>query len=215
VTLFDIDDYGIGHPAQYPNVAIAHFDTIVPTGATVLDPFAGKGGIHRLPNRFTVGVELEPEWASDHPRTLTGDATALPFAANSFDCVVTSPAYGNRLADSYAGDGTLRFSYRISLGRPLTAGSGASLHWGDEYRTMHETALKEMIRVTKPDGLVVINMKDHQRQGEHQPVCDWWAHTMTGHDLTIIDRILMHSGGIGFAKHPNRSPEEIIIGRVP
>jgi hypothetical protein len=34
---------------------------------------------------------------------------------------------------------------------------------------------------------------------------------MTDHGLTITDRILMHSGGIGFAKHPNKAPEEIIV----
>lgn len=207
-----------GHPATFPEAIYGFFDQIVPANANVLDPFAGKGGIHKLNGlngRTTTGIELEAEWAECHPRTIVGTALDLPFSDNEFDAVVTSPAYGNRLADSYAGDGTLRFSYRISLGRPLTDGSGAGLHWGDDYRTMHETALKEMIRVTKPEGLIVINMKDHQRQGEHQAVCDWWAYTMTDHGLTITDRILMHSGGIGFAKHPNKAPEEIIVTTKP
>lgn len=70
----------------------------------VLDPFAGTGGIHELAQADTietVGIELQPEWASAHPDTQVGDATALPFADGSFSAVVTSPCYGNRMADHH------------------------------------------------------------------------------------------------------------------
>lgn len=70
----------------------------------VLDPFAGTGGIHDLAQADTietVGVELQPEWASAHPDTQVGDATALPFPAGSFGGIVTSPCYGNRMADHH------------------------------------------------------------------------------------------------------------------
>jgi SAM-dependent methyltransferase len=71
----------------------------------VLDPFAGVGRVHQLPVELpllTVGVELEHEWAAAGG-SLCGDATALPFADESFDAVATSPCYGNRMADSYDG----------------------------------------------------------------------------------------------------------------
>lgn len=70
----------------------------------VLDPFAGVGRIHDLPKRIakTVGVELEPEWASCRSGTRRGDATKLPPRwTGRFDVVATSPCYGNRMADSH------------------------------------------------------------------------------------------------------------------
>ncbi len=70
----------------------------------VLDPFAGIGRIHDLPRRTcdTVGVELEPEWASARSATIVGDATQLPAEwTRTFDAVATSPCYANRLADSH------------------------------------------------------------------------------------------------------------------
>lgn len=71
----------------------------------VLDPFAGVGGIHQLraAGYETVGVELEPEWACASQWTIVGDSRGLPFPDGRFDAVVTSPAYGNRMADSYDG----------------------------------------------------------------------------------------------------------------
>lgn len=102
----------ITHPAKYSRPIIdtirTHLRTLLPSGplapVRILDPFAGVGGIHELaPEYDTTGIELEPEWAACHPRTTVGDATQLPFVNGWFDAVVTSPAYGNRMADSYDG----------------------------------------------------------------------------------------------------------------
>lgn len=100
------------HPAKYTNVIVEAISATVNRHLgwghiRVLDPFAGVGGIHALAfgndeiGITTVGVELEPEWAAADPRTIVGDATALPFADSSFDCVATSPCYGNRVADHH------------------------------------------------------------------------------------------------------------------
>ena len=75
----------------------------------VLDPFAGTGRIHGLGGVVggigvdTVGVELEPEWAQMSPGTIVGDALNVVemFGARSFDAVMTSPCYGNRMADHH------------------------------------------------------------------------------------------------------------------
>jgi hypothetical protein len=68
----------------------------------VLDPFAGVGGIHTLhdpPWVETYGLEIEPEWAEQNSRTVTGDILTYDFGGAMFDVIATSPCYGNRMAD--------------------------------------------------------------------------------------------------------------------
>jgi hypothetical protein len=69
----------------------------------VLDPFAGVGGVHELrPQYATFGVEIEEEWASASPYTFCADSTSLPIHwTEMFQAVVTSPTYGNRMADHH------------------------------------------------------------------------------------------------------------------
>lgn len=81
------------------------------TAGTVLDPYAGIGGIHALrdllPGIDTLGVEIEEPFAACHPDTLWGDSRELAKRigdrAGTITAVVTSPDYGNRLADQYLG----------------------------------------------------------------------------------------------------------------
>jgi SAM-dependent methyltransferase len=66
-------------------------------------------------------------------------------------------------------------------GGDLVPGSAAGMHWGREYRMLHRDALNEMVRVTKPGGLLVVNMSNHLKtlvRGEppvEQQVVEWWV----------------------------------------
>ncbi len=141
--------------------------------ARVLDPFAGVGGIHVLPNP-TWGVELEFEWASQHPRNIVGDALHLPFPDATFDAIATSPTYSNRMADHHeAKDLSHRNTYRHTLGRPLSSGSSAGMQWGEAYRDFHIAAWTEAKRVLRRQGLFVLNCSDHIRKGERVEVVAW------------------------------------------
>lgn len=91
----------VPHPAKFSPEVLEVLDRWVEPGWRVLDPFAGTGLIHTLDQAETWGVEIEPEWATMHPRTIVGDALRLPFADDSFDAIATSPTYGNRMADSH------------------------------------------------------------------------------------------------------------------
>ena len=160
-------------------------------------------GIH-VP--IILGVELEPEWANEGLNTACGDAATIRFdevlakatpgvtlwqrsVTPGNAVIVTSPAYGGRMADQYLGTpeeqrvraetGKLprRRSYAISLGRRLSAGSGAALQWGKSYRDMH---LNVMLNWADWGvGGAVINISDHFRDGVLQPVSSWWIEAMT------------------------------------
>ncbi len=103
----------VNHPAKFSapivaelRAALAHWSPVTPLfPPSVLDPFAGVGGVHELASAGydTTGLELEADWAATHPRTICGNATAMPFDAGSFDIITTSPCYGNRMADTYDG----------------------------------------------------------------------------------------------------------------
>lgn len=103
----------VNHPAKFSapilaelRAALAHWAPATPLfPLSVLDPFAGVGGVHELAaaGYDTTGLELEADWAATHPRTVQGNATAMPFEDGSFDVIATSPCYGNRMADTYDG----------------------------------------------------------------------------------------------------------------
>lgn len=110
------------HPAKYsPEI----MDVIakwcyrnLPERSSVLDPFAGVGRIHQLSGedalaapQETYAIELEPEWAIQSAvegDTWCGDM--FDFASRDiddrpwrflFDAIITSPTYGNRMADNH------------------------------------------------------------------------------------------------------------------
>jgi len=147
----------------------------------VLDPFAGIGKVHSLPRILSLGVELEPEWANQHRQTIVGDSRFLPFPSGFFDGVITSPAYGNRMADHHdAKDDSRRITYRHTLGRELTDGNSGKMQWGLNYRTLHRRVWAECRRVTTDDGFFILNISDHVRAGVVVPVSEWhWKTLMT------------------------------------
>jgi SAM-dependent methyltransferase len=201
-----------GHPAKYSTDIIAQIGELLHGYDPVLDPFAGAGGIHQLSNR-TVGVELEPEWADQHPDTIPGDALALPFPDESFPAIATSPTYGNRMADNHdAKDGSHRATYRHMLGRDLSDSNSGGLQWGAEYRDFHERAWKEAVRVLQPDGRFVLNIKDHIRNGQWQDVAAWHINTIEGLGLHIVAiRPIVSSGNQFAANADKRVPAELVL----
>lgn len=213
------------HPAKFSpaimteiRASIAHWAPTSPLfPVTVLDPFAGPGGVHQLAGDGyeTTGLEIEADWAAGHDRTICGDSTAMVFPDASFDVVVTSPCYGNRMADTYdgsrdrcttctgggvieelepdtgetswvecprcAGSGlatSKRYTYRTYLGHDLAEGSAAGLQWGHEYRELHRAVWREVHRVLKPRGIVLLNISDHIRNFVPVGVDLWHAATL-------------------------------------
>lgn len=185
---------GVAHPAVFSDSILPVLASLLdPSHVRVLDPFAGVGRIHELRtlldwNVRTEGVELEKEWADLHPDTHVGNALALEYSDGSFDAVVTSPTYGNRLADNHtAKDGSVRRSYTHDLGRQLSVDNSGEMQWGPKYRDFHRAAWIEAKRVLRPQGRLVLNISDHIRQKQRQYVSSWHTETLVAMGFALVD----------------------------
>jgi hypothetical protein len=185
----------IKHPAKFSDPVLEKIEYLLdlhywPT--RIIDPFAGIGKVHCLaqgrPNVTITGIEIEPEWAEQHPDTIVGDALDLDFPDDHFDGLITSPCYGNRFADHHnAQDGSLRRSYTHDMGRQLHPHNAGTLQWGEVYRNFHERAWTEALRVLEPGALIVVNLSNHTRGGTEQLVTEWHLHWFLDHECQIVD----------------------------
>lgn len=199
------------HPAKFSKPIMERLAVIVEGRRCVLDPFAGTGRVHEL-GVPSWGVEIEPEWASLHARTLVGNALELPFRDGSFDAVVTSPTYGNRMADHHvAKDSSKRNTYRHTLGRALHPANSGQLQWGPKYEGFHLAAWAEVDRVLAPGGVFVLNVSDHIRKGKIAEVSlfhVWAMCTKYGYRPPDEERIFtqrQRQGANGAARVPYES----------
>lgn len=213
------------HPAMFSKELIEPLARSIRGRRHVLDPFAGTGRVHSIAEAAGVsrstGIELEREWANveEFPgpkrSQVVGDSLlVLPtFRARTFDAVLTSPAYGNRMADKHEakdsckscnGAGVVgaaecrtcrgtglsrRNTYRHRLGRPLSENNGGGLQWGAEYRDLHRAIWEASIRVLAPGGVFVVNCSNHIRLGQVIDVCGWHRDVLAELELTIVDVI--------------------------
>jgi SAM-dependent methyltransferase len=119
--------------------------------------------------------------------------------------------------DPKTGKLSKRMTYRHKLGRDLSPNSGAALQWGRAYRDLHKRILAEMVRVTKPGGLIVVNVSDHIRGGERMHVADWWRQSMVDAGLRgefIVD-VPTQRMGFGANRSVRVECEHIIVTRKP
>ena len=111
--------------------------------------------------------------------------------------MVTSPCYGNRLADHHeARDGSTRRSYTHDLQRmtedPQRAvhpDNAGRLQWGPSYRRFHVRAWGEVYRVLRTSGVFVLNVSDHVRRGAVTPVTDWHLQCLGELGMTVEERV--------------------------
>lgn len=178
-------------------------------GCRVLDPFAGIGTTAKfLIDYDVVGVELEPEWANQSPKTICGDSLKIVPLIGKFDAIVTSPAYGNRMADDFeAKDNSKRITYRHTIGRKLTAGTTANLHFGHkngEYEKLHEKIWQVCVNALSDNGVFVLNCKDFIRNSKIIEVTNWHKNVIKGFGMQIVEENKIPSKGMCFGKHAEK-----------
>lgn len=222
----------VKHPAKYNDALIPVFAKLLKEhkAKNVLDPMAGTGKIWDIRKHGYLGHitcnEIEPEWADEaRKNVVTGrsqdrsvvtewDAADMGFDDGEFDAIVTSPTYGNRMADHHdAKDGSKRYTYKHMLGRDLNPENTGQMQWGEEYRRKHEAIWRECLRVLRPGGLMVVNVKDHYRNGRLQPVSLWHVTTLRRLGCSYRERIKVSTPGlrVGANAHSRVGHEDVWV----
>jgi len=200
-TLFELPRAIMPHPAKFSDEILAYLMRELAPYNRILDPFGGSGKIHTL-DRLICGkvfsTELEFPWIERNQGAINANALMLPFQDQTFDCICTSPTYGNRMADTYT-DGSNRITYTAKLGRKLHPDNSGSLQWGEKYRQFHIQAWNEITRVLETGGSLILNIKNHIRGGDEQEVTEWHIATLRslGYALRTHAEIATQSMGYG------------------
>lgn len=178
----------------------------------VLDPFAGVGTLFSaFPNG--VGVEIEPEWATQNPRNIIGDALNLPFVNGSFMWAATSPTYGNRMADHHeAKDNSKRYTYRHFLGRMPTKGSSSVMQWGSDYEEFHFRAWKNVYDMLGYGGKFFCNVKNHIRSFEVMDAESLHIGLLRDVGFSVVEVVNVEARGLRHGEnHAARVDQEVIL----
>jgi len=196
------------HPAKFSDVILGCIKPfILYEDVRILDPFAGTGKLKNIINPNCLYLnEIESEWAiQGKPANITiGDALFLPYANETFDMLITSPTYSNRMADHHnAKDKSKRNTYTHTLGHKLHNQNSGKLQWGDQYKKFHEEAWKECYRVLKKDGIFILNISNHIRNGNEIFVSEWHLEFLEKLGLKLIRHILVGTPRNRNGKHSN------------
>jgi tRNA G10 N-methylase Trm11 len=198
-------EVAVGHPAKFSDpildVIAGVMAAEVKAGAYCLDPMAGTGKVAAyIPGYTWICRDIE-EWPDLVFPVGHGDATAMEFPDESFEAVVTSPTYGNRMADHHnAKDASRRISYKFNLGRELHPNNTGDAYFpSPKYNRLHIKAWREVHRVLKVDGIFILNVKNFIKGGEVVDVCSWHKKRVVGMGtMELVDARRVPVDGLRF-----------------
>jgi len=183
------------HPARYSPQLLPHFARLLSGKQRVLDPFAGTGERLLAICPHACLNEIQYKWANQTRRGVVGNALSLPYPTGYFETVITSVAYGNRMADSFK-DGQpqkkyKRNTYTHAYGAPLHPDNSGAMQWGPKYRRLHYRAMFEIWRTLAPGGVYILNVSDHIRNFKQVPVSKFHRRLAQALGFVLLETILV------------------------
>ena len=188
----------------------------------ILDIMGGTGRAGLLKN-FNKNIksvtinELEREWAeqaydNNVDTVITGDARNL---SGWYDCIVTSPPYGNRMADNFkAGKpDSRRKRYVGDLGRQVSKGSVCCKHFGKGYEEEMTLILDAVISNIVFDRFI-LNISNFIRNFKEVDVVSWYKqYFMTKSFVLVAEEkvVTRRQKGVGANTHLRVPSESILI----
>lgn len=213
----------IKHPCTYSDAIIEKLSEIIPKEGIILDPFAGTGKIGILKEKGFRGKiicnEIEPDYHQlcKYPidEWHIGDAAKMNWAAeNQIDQIITSPTYGNRMADAWVPkDQSKRISYTFWMGHPLNDQNTGRMQWGQAYQQKHRDCYWEFYRVLKSGGNLFVNLSNHIRKGQEIDVVGWHLNLLTTEfGFNYCGKIKIETPRMRFGKnHEKRIDHEVLL----
>lgn len=211
-TLFELPAAIPNHPCEYSWELLPVIYKMTTPYPKILDVFAGTGRRLLMIRPDAYLNELEPEWAqvsqAQTDRSFVGNVLALRWADDEFDAVVTSPTYGNRMADHHeAKDKSYRRTYRHCLRRPASPDSSTELYWGEKYWDFYRRAWLEVRRVLRPGGGLILNIKDFFILDQRQYVTDWHISCLQDLGFRVVEHVKVKTRGMRRGANGSRRME--------
>ncbi len=166
------------HPAKFSDVILDHIATIIPANTEwIYDPMAGIGKITELGNAYKYHCnEIELEWSSQIQADIVTacDAKNVMFIPGSV--VITSPPYGNRMADCFITDNkrSMMGRYAGDLGRRLSKGNAGALNFGNSYTLMMTEIYQSIFNRMSKGESFILNVSNFIKNGVEQNVIGFY-----------------------------------------
>jgi hypothetical protein len=206
------------HPAKYSKELLPYLAKH--SYGVCLDIMGGTGRIGLLKEinpliTKTISNELEKEWAiqgieNKVDEIIIGDAKNLKL---SVDCIITSPPYGNRMADNFkpSKPSSMRKLYAGDLGRTPSNGSVCCKHFNRGYEEIIKEIYDNVIKNVQHD-LFILNVSNFIRKFKEVDVISWYLNYFkeNGYYLKYrYDIVTRRQRGVGANAHL-RVPTEFI-----
>lgn len=176
----------------------------------ILDPFAGSGKIGLIKAYVPCVVhcnDIENGWKEEYPvdKWYHQDAQFLNTEGFLYDAIITSPTYGNRMADHHnAKDASKRITYTHRYGSKLTEGNTGVLHFGSKYQEKHIAIFRHLLTLLKEGSIVMVNVSDFIRKGQVVGVVAWWKEMLEGLGLDFIEEVCIETPRMRFGANSEK-----------